>query len=79
MEIRPSGEEALAFPIRKRVGEVAIDKEDIGDVESKEKQKKRWPDDCVGVIGSKGRRQQHHEERPVGVEQQDGDTVVGGS
>ncbi|RZS05591.1 hypothetical protein BHM03_00036128 [Ensete ventricosum] len=78
MEIRSSGEEALAFPIGKRVGEVAIDEEDIGDVESKEKQKKRWPGDCVGVIGSKGRRQQHREERPASVEQQDGDAVVGG-
>ncbi|RZR98966.1 hypothetical protein BHM03_00028429 [Ensete ventricosum] len=33
MEISPSWEEALAFPIGKRVGEVKVDEEDIEDVE----------------------------------------------
>ncbi|RRT60104.1 hypothetical protein B296_00026101 [Ensete ventricosum] len=38
MKIRPSWEEILAFPTTKIVGEVEVDEEDIGDVESKEKQ-----------------------------------------
>ncbi|RZS13790.1 hypothetical protein BHM03_00045411 [Ensete ventricosum] len=38
MEIRPSWEEVLAFPTTKIVSEVEVDEEDIGYVESKEKQ-----------------------------------------
>ncbi|RRT67402.1 hypothetical protein B296_00028518 [Ensete ventricosum] len=35
MEIRPSWEEALTFPVGKRAGELEVDEEDIRNVESR--------------------------------------------